>query len=76
VQRATSVIHVPAVMMVDIAQVQSGFKLEAIMPVLAVATLTLSGFGLRNEIRGDIKDVNNKVNENLVQTPRMPGNLC
>mgnify|MGYP003990893133 FL=1 len=66
----------PAVMMVDIAQVQSGFKLEAIMPVLAVATLTLSGFGLRNEIRGDIKDVNNKVNENLVQTPRMPGNLC
>jgi len=43
---------------------------------LAVATLTLSGFGLRNEIRGDIKDVNNKVNENLVQTPRMPGNLC
>lgn len=75
-QRATSVIHVPAVMMVDIAQVQSGFKLEAIMPVLAVATLTLSGFGLRNEIRGDIKDVNNKVNENLVQTPRMPGNLC
>lgn len=69
-------IHVPAVMMVDIAQVQSGFKLEAIMPVLAVATLTLSGFGLRNEIRGDIKDVNNKVNENLVQTPRMPGNLC
>jgi len=70
------VIHVPAVMMVDIAQVQSGFKLEAIMPVLAVATLTLSGFGLRNEIRGDIKDVNNKVNENLVQTPRMPGNLC
>ena len=71
-----SVIDVPAVMMVDIAQVQSGFKLEAIMPVLAVATLTLSGFGLRNEIRGDIKDVNNKVNENLVQTPRMPGNLC
>ena len=69
-------IHVPAVMMVDIAQVQSGFKLEAIMPVLAVATLTLGGFGLRNEIRGDIKDVNNKVNENLVQTPRMPGNLC
>ena len=69
-------IHVPAVMMVDIAQVQSGFKLEAIMPVVAVATLTLSGFGLRNEIRGDIKDVNNKVNENLVQTPRMPGNLC
>ena len=66
----------PAVMMVDIAQVQSGFKLEAIMLVLAVATLTLSGFGLRNEIRGDIKDVNNKVNENLVQTPRMPGNLC
>ena len=46
------------------------------MPVVAVATLTLSGFGLRNEIRGDIKDVNNKVNENLVQTPRMPGNLC
>ena len=71
-----SVIDVPAVMMVDIAQVQSGFKLEAIMPVLAVATLTLSVFGLRNEIRGDIKDVNNKVNENLVQTPRMPGNLC
>ena len=71
-----NVIDVPAVMMVDIAQVQSGFKLEAIMPVLAVATLTLSGFGLRNEIRGDIKDVNNKVNENLVQTPRMPGNLC
>ena len=69
-------IHVPAVMMVDIAQVQSGFKLEAIMPVVAVAMLTLSGFGLRNEIRGDIKDVNNKVNENLVQTPRMPGNLC
>ena len=66
----------PAVMMVDIAQVQSGFKLEAIMPVVAVAMLTLSGFGLRNEIRGDIKDVNNKVNENLVQTPRMPGNLC
>ena len=71
-----SVIDVPAVMMVDIAQVQSGFKLEAIMPVVAVATLTLSGFGLRNEIRGDIKDVNKKVNENLVQTPRMPGNLC
>ena len=71
-----SVIDVPAVMMVDIAQVQSGIKLEAIMPVVAVATLTLSGFGLRNEIRGDIKDVNKKVNENLVQTPRMPGNLC
>ena len=58
-----SAIDVPAVMMVDIARVQSEFKLEAIVPVVAVATLTLCGFGLRNEIRADIKDLSEKVNE-------------
>ena len=60
---ATSKRRVRALMMVNLAQVQSVFELQAILPAATFATLTLSGFMIRNEIRADIKEVTVQVYE-------------
>ena len=64
---ATSKRRVPALMMLDLgsnlAQVQSVFELNEILPAATFATLTLSGFTIRNEIRADMKEVKVDIKE-------------